>query len=264
MLESAEIGHRDRQSALRPRGAATARRTAQRAVRPLAVGRGPVLLIISGVEGGGRGETANKLTEWMDPRHIRVIAFGDRTPEEERAHPTLWRYWRSAAAARQDRHFHERLVQRAAATRMPGQGASTRRLRRLHARHPRTYEQMLADEGVIVLKFWIHLSKDAQKTAARGARRAIRRRRWRVTEDDWRALQALRQVARRLGARCCARRRPARRRGTWSRAPTSATATSPSARSCSTRCGDMRRRCAPGRRRTPTPRRARRRSTTSS
>src|SRR4029450_4220242 len=57
-------------------------------------GRGPVLLIISGVESGGRGETANKLTEWMDPRHIRVFAFAQR-PEEERAPPVMWRYWRS-------------------------------------------------------------------------------------------------------------------------------------------------------------------------
>src|ERR1700694_3332938 len=44
-------------------------------------GRGPVLIILSGVQAAGRGETANKLTEWMDPRHIRVVAFGPRRPE---------------------------------------------------------------------------------------------------------------------------------------------------------------------------------------
>ena len=57
-------------------------------------GRGPVLVLISGVEAGGRGETANKLTEWMDPRHIRVVAFGERTPEDA-AHPPAWRYWKA-------------------------------------------------------------------------------------------------------------------------------------------------------------------------
>ena len=53
-----------------------------------------MLLIISGVEAGGRGETANKLTEWMDPRHIRVVAFGPRTGDEL-VRPLPWRYWRA-------------------------------------------------------------------------------------------------------------------------------------------------------------------------
>ncbi len=57
-------------------------------------GADPILLLISGVEGGGRGETANKLNEWMDPRHIRTYAFGPRTPEEQ-ARPLAWRYWRA-------------------------------------------------------------------------------------------------------------------------------------------------------------------------
>ncbi len=56
--------------------------------------RGPILLLVSGVEGGGRGETANTLNEWMDPRHIRTFAFGPRTPEET-ARPMAWRYWRA-------------------------------------------------------------------------------------------------------------------------------------------------------------------------
>src|SRR5439155_18071263 len=53
---------------------------------------GPVLLVISGVQAGGRGETANKMTEWMDPRHIRVVAFEPRTPEEA-LRPPAWRCW---------------------------------------------------------------------------------------------------------------------------------------------------------------------------
>src|ERR1700704_2221957 len=92
MLESAEAGHR------------VSRREDGREAPPLREalllaqwnlsksGKGPVLLIISGVQAGGRGETANKLTEWMDPRHIRVVAFGPRTPEEA-LHPPAWRYW---------------------------------------------------------------------------------------------------------------------------------------------------------------------------
>src|SRR4029450_9733604 len=59
--------------------------------------RNSVLMIISGVEGGGRSETANKLTEWMDPRPIRGTAFRPRG-EGERARPPAWRSWRARAA----------------------------------------------------------------------------------------------------------------------------------------------------------------------
>lgn len=41
-----------------------------------------VVLLLSGVAAGGRGETAKQLAEWMDPRHLRVEAFGPRTPKE--------------------------------------------------------------------------------------------------------------------------------------------------------------------------------------
>src|SRR5512142_2312766 len=92
MLESAEIGHRisKRVYAREERKLREALLNAQFDLSQS--GRGPVLLILSGVEGGGRGETANKLTEWMDPRHIRVVAFGTRRCEEA-LRPAAWRYW---------------------------------------------------------------------------------------------------------------------------------------------------------------------------
>src|SRR5512132_4215648 len=94
MLESAEIGHRVSRQVY-AREEPKLRETLLNAQYDLSQsGRGPVLLIISGVEGGGRGETANKLTEWMDPRHIRVIAFGPRTLEEA-TRPPARRYWRA-------------------------------------------------------------------------------------------------------------------------------------------------------------------------
>src|ERR1700694_4713335 len=94
MLESAEIGHTI-SKAVYTREEPTLREALLNAQYDLfRSGHGPVLLLISGVEGGGRGETANKLTEWMDPRHIRVVAFGPRTPEEA-TRPPAWRYWRA-------------------------------------------------------------------------------------------------------------------------------------------------------------------------
>ena len=52
----------------------------------------PVLILIGGVDGAGKGETANLLNEWMDPRLIHTDAFGPAT-EDETERPPMWRYW---------------------------------------------------------------------------------------------------------------------------------------------------------------------------
>ena len=52
----------------------------------------------------------------------------------------------------------------------------------------RRQERMLSDEGVVLLKFWIHLSRDAQKKRI-AALEADPRTRWRITAADKRALK---------------------------------------------------------------------------
>src|SRR4029079_15026300 len=52
----------------------------------------PTLVLINGVEGAGKGETAQLLSEWMDARHIITHGFGEHT-DEERARPPMWRFW---------------------------------------------------------------------------------------------------------------------------------------------------------------------------
>ncbi|MEP6943219.1 MAG: polyphosphate:AMP phosphotransferase [Betaproteobacteria bacterium] len=185
MLESAEIGHR----------IAKARYAREEPVLRDALlntqydlfesGAGPMLLVISGVESGGRGETANKLTEWMDPRHIRVFAFADPT-EEERAHPTLWRYWRSLPPRGKigifmNAWYNELLNAHALGRVRPEQFDA-------YMHTIRHVEQMLSDEGVVVLKFWIHLSKDEQRHRLEELDRDPHTT-WRVTKDDWRAFR---------------------------------------------------------------------------
>jgi polyphosphate kinase 2 (PPK2 family) len=112
-------------------------------------GRGPVLLLISGVGGGGRGETANKLTEWMDPRHIHVVAFGSRTPEEA-ARPPAWRHWRAQPPRGKLCIFMNAWYNEAMLEHLRSTDEDT-----LHARFEsiREHEQMLTEEGVVLLKF---------------------------------------------------------------------------------------------------------------
>ncbi len=181
MLESAEAGHKITKRVY-AREEPRLREALLNAQFDLAQsGRGPVLLIISGVEGGGRGETANQLTAWMDPRHIRVVAFGPRTPEEE-AHPGAWRYWRALPAKGKVGIFMNAWYSEALAARVRGEiddGALHTQMAAI-----RQHERMLTDERLVLLKFWIHLSKAAQKKRLEQFDRDPRTS-WRVTRDDW-------------------------------------------------------------------------------
>ena len=57
----------------------------------------PVIVIVSGVEGAGKGAVVNRLNGWLDARGIETHAFWDES-DEERERPTFWRFWRCIPA----------------------------------------------------------------------------------------------------------------------------------------------------------------------
>ena len=52
-----------------------------------------VVIIISGVDGAGKGEVVNRLSEWLDPRGIDTQAFWQLS-DEEKERPPFWRFWK--------------------------------------------------------------------------------------------------------------------------------------------------------------------------
>ncbi len=138
------------------------------------------LILIAGVDGAGKGETVNLLNEWMDPRHIAVSGFPP-PGEEERAHPPLWRFWRALPPTGTIGVFFgawhtDPILGRVAGTMGPDAFAKkTAEIKR--------FEAMLADEGVLLLKFWFHLSK-AQQKARMAALKDDPETRWRVSAED--------------------------------------------------------------------------------
>ena len=143
--------------------------------------RFPVLILIAGVEGAGKSETVNLLHEWMDPRHIQTTAFGSRT-EEERARPHMWRYWRSLPPKGKVGVFF------GAWHTLPILSHTFRKIGSAefdqYIGEAARFEQMLADEGVLMLKFWFHLTKEQQRKRLRSLEKDPKTR-WRVTEQDW-------------------------------------------------------------------------------
>jgi polyphosphate:AMP phosphotransferase len=181
MLETAELGHAISKSEFELAEPALREALVQAQYELLASRRKAVVVLMSGVAAGGRGETAKQLAVWMDPRHLRVQAFGSRTPEEL-AHPLPWRYWQALPPRGQVAVFMNGWYAEAMQARVSGKIDDRGLDVVLH--NVREHERMLAHEDVLLLKFWIHLSKQAQlKRLAELDRDKAST--WRVTDGDW-------------------------------------------------------------------------------
>ena len=143
--------------------------------------RFPVLVLIAGVEGAGKGETVNLLNEWMDPRHIHTQAFFQPS-DEERERPEHWRFWRALPPRGKIGIFFGAWHTMPIVQRVTGEiddGEFARRIEEIQR-----LERMLCDEGVLLLKYWFHLSKRQQKKRLRALEEDPRTR-WRVSDLDW-------------------------------------------------------------------------------
>ena len=94
MFESAEIGHKLKKTEFDKEEPRLRRALLDVQYRLLEKNKFPVIVLVNGVDGAGKGETVNLFNEWMDPRHIHTHAFGAST-DAERARPEMWRFWTS-------------------------------------------------------------------------------------------------------------------------------------------------------------------------
>ena len=144
-------------------------------------GRFPVIILIGGVDGAGKGETLNILNEWMDPRHIRTVAFGEPT-DEESERPYMWRFWRELPPKGKIGILFGHWYTQPIVDRVYGATRQSRLVQSIEGIV--RFERMLTDEGALLLKFWFHLSKAQQKKRLKSLERD-RATRWRVTDTDW-------------------------------------------------------------------------------
>ena len=116
----------------------------------------PILIIVAGLEGSGRGAIVNMLSEWMDSKHVRNHIFWLPT-DEERTRPRPWRFWRCLPPAGEIGVFYD--------------GWYSEDLRRLCCKKINdaefskcmhqwcALESGLADAGMGIVKLWLHLDK---------------------------------------------------------------------------------------------------------
>ena len=119
------------------------------------------VILVTGMDGAGKSEVIHKLLEWLDPRHVRVAAYGD-PDDTERTRPRMWRYWRDLPP-RGDvsvvfgSWYSEPLRERVASK----DGGASRFERELATIN--RFEEMLSSEGVLLLKFLLVVSAKEQK-----------------------------------------------------------------------------------------------------
>lgn len=138
-----------------------------------------VVILMHGMDGAGKGETINMLNSWMDARHIHTIGI-DGPTDEEQMHADMWRFWRLLPPKGKSALFSGSWYSEALATRKVIRDSQETTLERILR-----FERMLAQEGVLVLKFWVHLSREEQRTRFKALENG-KKTRWRVTKRDWR------------------------------------------------------------------------------
>jgi polyphosphate:AMP phosphotransferase len=139
----------------------------------------PVIIIISGVDGAGKGEVVHRLNEWFDTRALDTHAFWHET-EEEREHPYYWHFWQALPARGRIGLLFGSWYTRPVSQRLSGKlknGALDATLQRITF-----FEEMLANDGALIIKLWFHLSEKALRKRLSSLRRN--------PETHWRVLPA--------------------------------------------------------------------------
>ncbi|MGF1640421.1 MAG: polyphosphate:AMP phosphotransferase [Rhodospirillales bacterium] len=141
----------------------------------------PVIIVFAGVDGAGKAQTVNQLNEWLDPRWLINRAFGSPS-DEEAERPEYWRYWRELPPKGRIGLFLKTWY-------------SPSLLDRVHQRMSEAefdealdrviaFENGLADDGALIIKFWMHLGKKAQKQRLQALEKDPLTR-WQITQTAW-------------------------------------------------------------------------------
>jgi len=140
----------------------------------------PVIILVSGVDGAGKGATINLLNEWLDPRYVRTFAFGAMS-DEERERPEFWRFWRALPQKGRIGLYVGSWYSHPIGQRCNGEFNDAELDG--HLLRIKTFEKELFDDGALIIKFWLHLSKDAQKKRLKKLE-SDPKTAWRVTDLD--------------------------------------------------------------------------------
>ena len=138
--------------------------------------------VFEGWDAAGKGSAIRRVTAAMDPRLYRIVPIAAPT-DEERARHYLWRFWRHLPRAGMTTIFDRSWYGRVLVERVEGFAREDEWRRAFLEMND--FEEQLAESGIVVSKFWIHISKEEQLRRFR-EREGIDFKRYKITAEDWR------------------------------------------------------------------------------
>ncbi len=181
MFESAELGHTIDKERFAKEEPALREALLDAQYDLLESKKFPVIILIAGVDGAGKGETVNVLNEWMDARHIQTHALTAPSADDTER-PAFYRFWRHLPPKGKTGIFFTSWYT------APILSRANKLISRAdldqQMEEARRFERMLVSEGALILKFWFHLSKEQQHDRLTKLEKSSKTR-WRVTERDW-------------------------------------------------------------------------------
>jgi polyphosphate kinase 2 (PPK2 family) len=143
-----------------------------------------LVMVYEGWDAGGKGGNIKRVTERLDPRGYEVFSIA--APKgDDATHHYLWRFWRRLRPPDEkqvlifDRSWYGRvMVERI-------EGFCTEEEWERAYREINEFERQLVDFGMILAKFWIHISPEEQLRRFQ-ERQNIAYKQWKLTDEDWR------------------------------------------------------------------------------
>ena len=140
------------------------------------------VMVFEGADAGGKGGAIRRITGGIDSRLYRTIPVAAPT-DEEKAHHYLWRFWRHLPRAGRITIYDRSWYGRVLVERVEG-FATAPEWQRSYAEINR-FEEQLVNSGVIVLKFWVHISPEEQLARFK-QREETPHKQHKITDEDWR------------------------------------------------------------------------------
>jgi len=151
----------------------------QQTIKDLSI---PVLIVFEGWSASGKGTLISKVLHPLDPRQFNVYTLG-KAPEEWVMRPFLWPYWtRTPSKGRIaifDKSWHRIILPVYSHRLNLSPKAKTEFFYDVRA-----FERQLRDDGVLIIKFFLHVSKEMQQERFRELEKNPGTA-WRVDKHDW-------------------------------------------------------------------------------
>jgi polyphosphate:AMP phosphotransferase len=141
-----------------------------------------VVAVFEGNDAAGKGGAIRRVTSALDARVYRTISIAAPT-EEEAARPYLWRFWRHIPRRGHLALFDRSWYGRVLVERVEGFASEPDWMRAYSEIND--FEQSLARHRIVVVKFWLAISKEEQLRRFR-ERQKVAFKRFKITPEDWR------------------------------------------------------------------------------